>query len=306
MRTLQVLLMAAIVMPLTAYAAAEAETPAGPEETFRVINSEIDSWVLGSITDIDAKTGGITVHGALLPFATTHAQMRQELRTKLQGVEDRAERMKIAAQVRKDWNDRLQAAISQKAGEAQDFKFKAPADADELVILNAQSIRELPAFQRLQAAREKRMAHANEAAALEGALSEGAESGSVEAQPTTYKADRAEAAREKATEAREKITAKAGEIKEKAREAVSEMTPEQKQKQAARAAERREKFKERIMAGREKLESQRLSLNDLKKGDQVFVGFDKDNNSAYSVVRREAGAAQPVAHEPAQEPSAAK
>jgi hypothetical protein len=309
MRTLQVLLLAAIVMPLAAFAAAESESKASDNEQFRAINPQIDSWALGTISNVDAKTGQITVRGSQLPFATAHAQMRQELRTKLANVADRAERAKVAAQVRKEWNDKLQAAMGQKAEEAKDFTFKVPADADDLVILNASDVRELPAFQRMQARREQRMAHVNEAAALESTLSEGAESGS-EATPTTYKADRAEAAREKAGEAREKMTEKAGDVKEKAKERMADMTPEQRQKLAARGAERREerreKRKARIMAGREKLESEELSLSDLKNGDQVFVGFDKDSNSVYSLVRRDAGAAHPVSHERKPEPATAK
>jgi hypothetical protein len=305
MRKLQYMLLAAVVMPLAVFAAAEGSSA---DEPFRAINPDIDSWAMGSVSEVNAATGEMKIQGALLPYATAHAQMRQELRTKTAGIQDREQRRKIAAQVRKEWNDKLQAAMEQKAGPAKEFTFKAPADKDDLVILNASTIRSLPAFQKMHAGRKERMQH-GEAAALESALSEGDDSG-IEGQPTAYQAERAEAAREKAAESREKKVETAQDIREKAHERAEAMTAEQKQKFAERAAERREKRKEKIMAGREKLEGERLSASDLKKGDKVFVGFDKDANAAYSVIRSDAGAAQPAAqdtsHKPAAEPATAK
>jgi hypothetical protein len=306
----------AMALPMAAFAAAEGDT--STPEHFRAINPAIDSWTAGTVTKLDSKTGEITVHGKKLPYVTAHAQMRQELRQKLAGIDDKAQRRQIIVQVHKDWNDRLQAAMKQEPGEAADVVFKQPAEARVVVILDSSDVRDLPFFKRLAAARQQRMG--TEAEAVEHALADMDESGRDQAQATSYSrekaAERREMRVEKAGEAREAIKDKAADVRDTLKEKSGAMTEEEKtaakeraenarERMQDRSAAAREKAKDRIEAGREKLAGERLAFSDLKVGDKVLIGFDKDAGNYFSIIRCEVTtAAKPASHQ--MEPATAK
>jgi hypothetical protein len=236
-----------------AFAAAQGESSdEGGKSEFRVINPKIDAWARGTVSKVG--DGELVVSGANMPFATTRAQMHQEMRTKLAGVEDPQERLKIAKQVKDAWRSKLDAALKEKKPEATALTFKAPADIQSLVILDADSIRELPFFQRMKNIKERRE---------KMGLSERDFTDLYEAHEQRV------AAREERRSERPVDVKFSEERKEAAAEKITE------------------KVKERVEAAREKLAGERLSISSLKAGDEVFVGYNSSDNTAYTIVRND-------------------
>jgi hypothetical protein len=241
-------------MPFIAFAAAETQSSNGDASDaaeFRVINSDIDSWAQGTVSKI--SDGEVVIQGNEMPAATVHAQMRHEVQQKLAGVDDPQKRLQIARQVKEQWRDKFEAAAKENKGAEKAMTFKAPSDAKSLVILDSDSFRKLPFFQKMASIKEAR-----EKMGLE-------ERDLVE----LYNArqDRL-AAREERREERS-VPAK---FEEKVKEAAEKIS---------------EKAKERVEAARETLFGERLSLSNLKQGDKVFVGFDSDNNTAFTIIRKD-------------------
>jgi hypothetical protein len=272
MRVTRILFALLLALPVASFAAAEAGSSAAQDQKFHVINKQIDTWVDGKVTNIDAAKGTITIHGSEMPFATTHAEMRQDMQKRTAGIDDKEQRAKIALQVRKEWQDKLQAAKSEKKGEAKDYSFKKPADDGDLVVLNESNVRDLPFFQRMAERRERRAEGGREIVVI--GIYQMPESGEAEeaAQPTSY--DKSSA----------KPGERAAEMKEKVKDRLESKSPEQKEAMKERMQERAGERRERREASRDKLEAQRKSFSDLKVGDEVVVGFDKDSNTAFTFI----------------------
>jgi bifunctional DNA-binding transcriptional regulator/antitoxin component of YhaV-PrlF toxin-antitoxin module len=236
-----------------AFAAAESpaaavESPSASDASeFRVVNPEIDTWAHGTVSKVGA--GELVIHGSKMPAATVHAQMRHDLHEKLAGVDDPQQRAQIFKQVKESWRSKIDAAMSEKKGEEKDMTFK-PADSKALVILDAKSFRELPFFKRMAAAKERReKLGLEERDFVELYKARGERLADRSEQPFSVKFDS-----DKAKAAGEKI---------------------------------REKAKDRAESAREELAGDRLSMSDLKAGDKVFVGFDADKNTAFTIIRND-------------------
>lgn len=254
MRFIRLCLLALFAVPFMAFAAAESpaaavESPSASDESeFRVVSPEIDAWAQGTVSKIGG--GELVIHGSKMPAATLHAQMRHELHEKLAAVEDPQQRAQIFKQVKESWRSKIDAALTDKKAEAADFTFKQPADSKSLVILDAKSFRELPFFQKMAAAKERR-----EKMGLE-------ERDFVE----LYKA------RTERLAARSEQPLSVKFDKEKVKAAGEKLS---------------ENAKERVGAAREELAGDRLSASDLKVGDKVFIGFDAANNTAFTIIRND-------------------
>jgi len=247
----------ALCVPFMAFAAAE-NPPAAPadasgtdnETEFRLTNPQIDTWAVGVISQA-GKDGKMTVRIVTLPFATAHAQMRQEMQKKLAGVDDPQQRAQIVKQTKDAWREKLNKAIDEKRGAEKEVSFKQPADKDDLVVLNGKAFRDLPAMKRAEAFKERREkmdADERSLADLYHARSERvAARRADQPQFTGYDADKLKAAAEKVGE----------------------------------------KGKERVEAGREKLAGERMSASDLKAGDKVLIGYDADTDTAFTIILKD-------------------
>jgi len=260
------LFLVALCAPLLALAAENpmsgSEAGAGDETEARVLNPQINTWVEGTISRID-RNGELVVKGSECPFATAHSQMKQQLHKELSGVDGAQQRMQVIRQVREQWQGKLNAAMNEKRGPEKEYTFKQPVDKDDLVILDAQSFRELPFFKRLAAIQQRR----EELGSSDMTLAE------------AYKAREARVA---SGEERPLSTSYEKGQREGAGEKV------------------REKIKERVSEGREKLLGERLSINDLKEGDKVLVGCNSNDNTAYSIIKGELKQGAQSTSEPAQ------
>lgn len=252
---IRALVLALSIAPVIALAAAQSEAASEENDSsqFRVINPEINAWAGGTISK--AGDGELVVKGSNMPFLTARAQMHQEMKQKLAGIDDPQQRMQMAKQVKEAWRPKLEAAANQKKAEAADITFKAPADADDLVILDAKTVRELPFFQKMEKVKEAREKRGLEDRDLS-----------------------------KLYEAREERLSARAERRSERQFAVS--ADDERRKEAAEKIG--EKAKERAQETRDKLAGQRLKVTDLKAGDKVIIGYNAKNNTVFTIVQSDA------------------
>jgi hypothetical protein len=124
----------AMVLSVGAFAATEAEK----EGRF---DSHIDSWVRGSIMSLDADSGKFTVRGVKMPYATAYASMQKEIAEKTANL-DQGKREEKAAEIRKDWQDRLAKAKTERPGNEGDFSFAIPAKGT-LSVMSGHDVRNM-------------------------------------------------------------------------------------------------------------------------------------------------------------------
>jgi hypothetical protein len=251
MTIIRYIVLALSIAPAIAFSASQPEE--SDADDFRVINPQVNAWAGGTVSK--AGDGTLVIQGAAMPFLTARAQMHQEMAQKLSGVDDPQQRMKIAKEIKAAWDGKLDAAASAKKGEAAAHTFKAPAEADALVILDAKSVRELPAFQKAGEIKEKR------------------EKMGLEERDVA----KLYAARE------ERLSARAERREERS---IPVSADGEKRKEAAGKVS--EKGKERVEAGREKLAGAKLTVNDLKPGDKVIVGYNSEGNVAFTIIQSDA------------------
>jgi hypothetical protein len=258
MSSIRLYVLALSIAPVVALAATQYECPApAPAETvaksdFRVINPKINAWARGTVFKVG--DGELSIQGANMPFATTRAEMHQEMHARLAGVEDPGRRLLVFKQVKDAWGPKLDAALKEKTPEAVTLTFKGPTDIQTLVILDAKSIRDLPFFQKMKNIKERRE---------KMGLSERDFTDLYDAHEQRVAA-RAERRSERPVDVR--------------------FTRGQKEAAAAKIAE---EARERAEAARAKLAGERLAVNDLKAGDEVFVGYNTGDNTAYTIVRND-------------------
>jgi hypothetical protein len=232
---------------------AAAEDPANGGNGFHVINKQVDAWAAGTVCKVG--NGQLVIRGAQMPVATVRARMHLEMRAKLAGVEDPLQRLKIIKQVKAEWSDKLEAALCEDTT-ASRMTFKTPECAKELVLLDAKSIRQLPFFQKMQNIKEAR-----------------AQQGFADKDLALL------------YDSHEQRAAARAERAEKIEKAV-EVKFDQEQREAA-AEKISEGVKERVEAAREQLAPERLAATDLQVGDKVLVGYDSDDDTAFTVIRKE-------------------
>ena len=97
--------------------AANDDAPAG---------SKIDTWMEGSITQMDLGKGKFTVHGAKRPYATQYSKMMNEVTAKTAKLEGAAKETKIA-EIRGAWADTLNKAAAEPREKDSDFNFHVAA-----------------------------------------------------------------------------------------------------------------------------------------------------------------------------------
>lgn len=250
MRSIKLYILTLIAVPLTAFAAAEGQAvdADGDQAEFRVVFPPVDAWAQGTVCNVDSN--GIVISGTNMPLATAHAKMRLETQQQLAGIDDPQQRLQVVKKIKAAWHDRLEAAAREGRGETKMLTFTQPADNKVLVVLDAESFRQLPFFEKRAAVKEQR----------------------------------------------QKMGLGEGDLVDlyRAREARLDTDSERpfpvkfdKEERAEAAGKVSEKAKERLESAREKLAGQRLSLSDLKEGDKVFIGYDMDTNTAFSIIRKD-------------------
>jgi hypothetical protein len=254
MKSIGICILALTFAPLAAFAGMQGEDSSAdsPKSEFRVINPQVNAWARGTVSKLGS--GELVIEGTNMPFATARAQMHQEMRQKLAGIDDAQQRLQIMKQVKNAWDSKLDAALTEKKAAATALTFKKPADSEAIVVLDAKSIRELPFFQKLKNIKESRE---------KLGLSERTFAELYEAREERMAA-RAERRSERPVDVK---------FSEEKREAAAENL--------------KEKGKERVNAAREKLAGEQLSINDLKPGDEVFIGYNSKDNTAYTIVRND-------------------
>lgn len=251
MRTVRAIIVTLLFVPIIALSAAQ--DPAednGDASDFRVINPQVNAWAGGTVTKVGDNQ--IEISGAQLPFLTARAQMHQEMRQKLAGIDDPQQRLQMAKQIKEAWEPKLDAAANQKLDATSALTFNAPANCKDLVILDSKSIRELPFFQNLEKLHQVRVKMGRDMGDL-AALYE-------------KRQERLEARAERRDERPVSVSVD----QDKAKAAAEKMS---------------ENAKERVEAVREKLSTERLSPDDLKAGDKVLIGYNSDGNTAFTIVR---------------------
>jgi hypothetical protein len=100
----------------------------GQEMHARHFDSRINTWTEGNVTSIDYDRNTFKVHGKQLSFASTHAQMNKDLNDRMKNA-DATQREKLAADVKRDWKDRLEKARAAAAAEPEkDFNLTFASD----------------------------------------------------------------------------------------------------------------------------------------------------------------------------------
>lgn len=134
---------AALFISVGVFAADEKQTAGKSGQGERTFDSRIDSWMEGTIMALDADGKTFSVRGWKLPYASTYAQMHQDLQNKTKNLQG-AERQAKEEEVRKVWQDRLaEAKAKQKdRGEPSDFSFSLPDDG-KLTVLEGRGVQNL-------------------------------------------------------------------------------------------------------------------------------------------------------------------
>jgi hypothetical protein len=127
-------MLVAVLFSVGAFAATDADK-AGRFDT------HIDSWVHGTILSLDADSGKFSVRGVKMPYATAYASMQKDIAEKTANL-DAAKRDEKAAEIRRDWQDRLAKSKTEKVGNEGDFSFAIPAKGT-LSVLSGNDVRDM-------------------------------------------------------------------------------------------------------------------------------------------------------------------
>jgi hypothetical protein len=108
------------------FAADEVVVDKSSDKMHARFDSHIDSWAVGTLVKMDLEGKKFTIKGQKLPYATAHAQMKQEIRSKTEGLDANAREAKIA-EIKKNWADKLEKAKNEELAAAADISFAFPA-----------------------------------------------------------------------------------------------------------------------------------------------------------------------------------
>jgi len=107
-------------------------------------NPKIDSWMEGSITNIDLTKNKFTVHGAKRPYATEYSKMLNDIADKTAKLEGAAKDAK-ATEVRTSWGDKLNKAAAETREKDSDFNFHILAKDGTVMSYEEDQTRTTPA-----------------------------------------------------------------------------------------------------------------------------------------------------------------
>ena len=121
----------ALALALTLASGARAEST--------LLNTNIDTWIEGTVLSLDADGQKFAVRGVKMPFATVEAQMMSDVAKKTEGLTDPAQKQAKADEVRKSWQSKLdKARTEQVASSPSDWKMSLPDKASLMILRQSQ------------------------------------------------------------------------------------------------------------------------------------------------------------------------
>lgn len=219
-------------------------------------DSRINTWAEGTVSSIDYDHNSFVMHGKKMPFATAHAQMRKEFKDRMKNA-DPAQREKIAADVRQEWQNKLEDARKQTANETdKDFNLKFARDGK---VMDAS---DFPILSALRQRREMMQDKMNE-----------------KATPTSADSDKPKLVGEMVIVEIYEVPQNASFDKSNSSETKADGSDAHEENETA--AEEAEEQR----TGTEMHAKSNLTFRDIKAGDKVMCGFDNSTSTCYMLVR---------------------